>query len=65
LDRRSGQPPLIRTHDRGAARLARAGIRGAVGGGAHGVILSRKCSEMWLRNLAAAGAALREPGKAG
>jgi hypothetical protein len=42
----------------------RAGIAGAFAGGASGVILSRKYSEMWLRNLQAAGDTLRELGKA-
>jgi len=41
----------------------RAGIIGAFEDGASGVILSRKYSEMWLDNLAAAGATLRELGK--
>ena len=32
-------------------------------GGADGVILSRKYSEMWLANLSAAGNAVRDAGK--
>jgi hypothetical protein len=39
-----------------------AGIKGAIAGGAAGVILSRKYSEMKLANLEAAGKALRELG---
>ncbi len=38
------------------------GIRGAFEGGAKGVILSRKYSEMRLKNLEAAGRTLRELG---
>ena len=42
----------------------RDGIVGAFEGGADGVILSRKYSEMHLANLAAAGETIRELGRA-
>ena len=38
-------------------------VKAAFGGGAHGVLLSRKYSEMRLENLRAAGRAVREDGK--
>lgn len=37
-------------------------VLAAFSGGAHGVVLSRKYSEMWLDNLSGAGAAIRELG---
>lgn len=56
--------PTGEGHKKTAPEDVWAGIRGAFEGGAHGVILSRKYSEMWLRNVAAAGDALRVLGKA-
>ena len=38
----------------------RKSIHAAFGAGANGVILSREYAEMWLKNLSAAGDALRE-----
>jgi hypothetical protein len=41
-----------------------AAVRAAFDGGAHGVLLSRKYSEMRLSTLRAAGKAVRDAGKA-
>jgi len=56
--------PTALEHSRSTPEGTRAAVLAALRAGAHGVLLSRKYSEMRLANLAAAGEAIREFGAA-
>lgn len=56
--------PTALAHSRSTPPGTRAAVTAALKAGAHGVLLSRKYSEMRLANLAAAGDAVRESGAA-
>ncbi len=56
--------PTGKTSRKASPEDTRAAVSAALKAGAHGVVLSRKYSEMRLENLAAAGAAAREAMKA-
>jgi hypothetical protein len=54
--------PMALNHSRCTPQGTNAAVMAALRGGPHGVVLSRKYSEMRLTNLSGAGEAIRELG---